>query len=326
MRIDIGGLTRATSAMDHDAILRQIEALEALGYGGVWFNEFHFDPEIPHPSTLLLASAVFARTSRIRFGTSIVVLPLYHPFLLAEMIAQLCSQSGDRLDLGIGRGTNPATLRALGIDPDATGAAFALSLRMMRRVWQQPTTMEGGALWPAGEGNVGPLRPEGEPPLYVAGRSEETCLLAAEEGLPLLLSAHYPPAAVLDAWRAKLTDPSAVARTSHSRFVCIAPRHDEAMAAVDGLIATLHAETLALARKRGRATDTIVPETRESFLAHRVIAGTPDQCIARIRAIEAETGFGQLRVSFADRGADAGAVSPASVLFAREVLPAFSQS
>lgn len=325
MRIDIGGLTHDTSALGHEDILRHIETLDALGYGGVWFNEFHFDPEIPHPSTLLLASAVFARTARIRFGTSIVVLPLYHPFLLAEMIAQLCSQSGDRLDLGVGRGTNPAVLRALGIDPDATGAAFALSLRMMRRVWRQPTTMEGGSLWPAGEGSVGPLRASGEPPLYVAGRSEETCRLAAEEGLPLMLSSHYPPASVLDAWRANLTDPSAVARTSHSRFVCIAPRQEDAMADVDALIATLHREALALARKRGRSTDEIAPDTRETFLAQRVIAGTPDQCIAQIHALEAETGFAQLRVIFSDTRTGADRASPSTALFAREVLPVFAR-
>lgn len=323
MRIDIGGLTQDTRTMSHDAILRHVEALEALGYRGVWFNEFHFQPDIPHPSTLLLASAVLARTERIRFGTSIVVLPLYHPFLLAEMIAQLCHQSGHRLDLGVGRGTNPATLRALGIDPDATGEAFALSLRLMRKVWKESVEMPGGSIWPQGSGAVGPLLAGDEPQLYVAGRSEETCLLAAAEGLPLMLSSNFPPQEVLDTYRENLADPSAIARTSHSRFVCIAPTQSQAMEDVDALMETLHEEALDFARKRGRPTEEMAGETRESFLRNRAIAGTPEACIAQIQALEAELGFGELRVVFSDaRQGEIGA-SPATVLFAREVLPVF---
>ncbi|MFP3442855.1 LLM class flavin-dependent oxidoreductase, partial [Pantoea sp. SIMBA_133] len=80
------------------------------GFDGIWFNEFHFSRDtLPYPSTLLLGADILARTERLRFGTSILVLPLYHPLLLAEQIAQLDFQSGGRVDVGIGRGTDPST-------------------------------------------------------------------------------------------------------------------------------------------------------------------------------------------------------------------------
>ncbi|MFW9327030.1 LLM class flavin-dependent oxidoreductase, partial [Glaesserella parasuis] len=58
----------------------------------------------------LLAAAVLARTERLRVGTSVLVLPLHHPLMLAEEIAQLDLQSAGRIDVGVGRGTEPAAL------------------------------------------------------------------------------------------------------------------------------------------------------------------------------------------------------------------------
>ena len=109
MRVDLAGFTRGAKRLDHGAVLDFCARMDRLGYDGIWFNEFHFQqPPDPYPSTLLLAAGIFARTERMRVGTSILVLPLYHPFLLAEQIAQLHWQSGGRFDLGIGRGTFPA--------------------------------------------------------------------------------------------------------------------------------------------------------------------------------------------------------------------------
>jgi alkanesulfonate monooxygenase SsuD/methylene tetrahydromethanopterin reductase-like flavin-dependent oxidoreductase (luciferase family) len=60
---------------------------------------------LPYPSAILLAATVLARTERIRVGLSVVVLPVHHPLLVAEELAQLDRQSKGRLDVGIGRGT-----------------------------------------------------------------------------------------------------------------------------------------------------------------------------------------------------------------------------
>src|SRR2546427_12479886 len=57
--------------------------------------------------------------------SSVLVLPLHHPLMLAEEIAQLDLQSAGRIDVGVGRGTEPAALRALQIDADSTRERFA---------------------------------------------------------------------------------------------------------------------------------------------------------------------------------------------------------
>ena len=66
-------------------IFDQIEELERLGFDRVWVTEHHFGDyggSIPHPPTFL--SAVACRTSRIRLGVAVAVLPLNNPLCLAE--------------------------------------------------------------------------------------------------------------------------------------------------------------------------------------------------------------------------------------------------
>jgi len=59
MRLDIAGFTRGTKTIDHREVLAYCAHMDALGYDGIWFNEFHFQqPPDPYPSTLLLAAAI----------------------------------------------------------------------------------------------------------------------------------------------------------------------------------------------------------------------------------------------------------------------------
>ena len=60
-------------------------------------------------SPITVASAVAARTDRIRIGLAVVLLPLGHPVRLAEDLATLDHISQGRLDFGVGRGTFPDT-------------------------------------------------------------------------------------------------------------------------------------------------------------------------------------------------------------------------
>ena len=57
---------------------------------------------IPAPQVLLATLA--AKTTRLRLGTSVALLPLHHPLEQAESYAMLDQLSGGRLELGIGRG------------------------------------------------------------------------------------------------------------------------------------------------------------------------------------------------------------------------------
>src|SRR5712691_5227681 len=86
-------------------ILEQVTLAEELGWECQWFTEHHFlqyGGPIPNPAVML--AAVAARTSRIRLGSAISILPLHHPIQTAEDYAMVDAVSGGRLEFGIGSG------------------------------------------------------------------------------------------------------------------------------------------------------------------------------------------------------------------------------
>lgn len=327
MRLDISGFARGGRAQSHASVLRLCEDVERMGFDGIWFNEFHFqNPPQAYPSTLILASAILARTQRLRVGTSIVVTPLYHPFLLAEEVAQLHWQSGGRIDLGIGRGTHPATLAALGIAAESTRARFEDSYRIMRDAWTSGARIEEGACWPASEVSVGPLLPGETVPVYVAGTSRDTLGFAAREGLPLLLSLDPPEVGQLATYQAILEEEGHACRlraSQLSRYVCIAPTTVQAMGKLDELVPRLFERRVASAKAAGRSTDQIVMPDRQTAMARQVIAGSPDDCVAQLKALAAVTGIDAMRLVFNGNGiVDMAAALADMEFFGREVLPA----
>lgn len=326
MRLDIAGFARGGRTESHEHVLGLCEQAERMGFDGIWFNEFHFqDPPQAYPSTMMLASAILARTQRLRVGTSIVVTPLYHPFLLAEEVAQLHWQSGGRFDLGIGRGTHPATLAALGIPAETTRDRFEQSYRILRDAWVTGARIGEGLCWPASEISVGPLLAGENVPAYVAGTSRETLGFAARERLPLLLSLDPPEGAQLATYGAILAEQGHDCRlqaSSLSRYVCIAPTTAQAMAKLDDLMPRLFQRRLASARAAGRPIDQIVLQDRHTAMARQVIAGSPEDCAAQLASLASSTGIGAVRLVFNGNGILATLPALRDMeLFAGEVLP-----
>jgi len=87
----------------YQSLLHRAVLAEELGYDSVWTAEHHGIDEYFSAQFPILA-AIAARTQCIRIGTSIVILPLYHPLHIAEQAATLDALSDGRLDLGIGQG------------------------------------------------------------------------------------------------------------------------------------------------------------------------------------------------------------------------------
>ena len=97
----------------HDYVETNIEA-EALGYHSTFLVEHHFTGMGQVSASLDLQAWVAARTSRLRIGTAVIVLPWHNPILLAEQAATLDLMSGGRLDLGVGRGSIQPAARKSG--------------------------------------------------------------------------------------------------------------------------------------------------------------------------------------------------------------------
>src|SRR4051794_37521026 len=100
-------------------LLEQLELAEELGFECSWFTEHHLMPYGgPSPNPAALISAVAARTSTMRLGCSVSVIPLRHPIHIAEDYAVADAISGGRLEFGMGVGNNPREYDVFGVELD----------------------------------------------------------------------------------------------------------------------------------------------------------------------------------------------------------------
>jgi alkanesulfonate monooxygenase SsuD/methylene tetrahydromethanopterin reductase-like flavin-dependent oxidoreductase (luciferase family) len=94
---------RASPRRSRD-VFETADRAEAWGIDCVWLGEIHFTPTRSVISaSLQVASAIAARTRRLRVGTAVQVLPLNHPLRIAEEVATVDHISEGRFEFGIGR-------------------------------------------------------------------------------------------------------------------------------------------------------------------------------------------------------------------------------
>jgi len=100
----------------YQQILEQVQLAEELGWECFMFNEHHFlgyGGLVANPAVLLAAAA--ARTSKIRLGPCIAILPLRHPLQSAEDYAMVDAVSAGRLEFGIGSGNTELDYKVFGV-------------------------------------------------------------------------------------------------------------------------------------------------------------------------------------------------------------------
>src|SRR5208282_6250306 len=86
-----------------DFIENNVEA-ESLGFASTFVVEHHFTGFGQVSASLNLLTWVAARTTTLRLGTAVVVLPWHNPVLLAEQAATIDLMSNGRLEFGVGKG------------------------------------------------------------------------------------------------------------------------------------------------------------------------------------------------------------------------------
>jgi probable F420-dependent oxidoreductase len=124
------------------SIRRAAVQAEELGFADVWVSEHIIVPQganyPPSPFFLdpvLTLTWAAACTSRVRLGTSVLVLPMRHPLPLAKELATLQNLSDGRLILGAGVGWMEAEFDALGVPFRERGRRMDEGIAMMRAVW-----------------------------------------------------------------------------------------------------------------------------------------------------------------------------------------------
>src|ERR1700745_4085299 len=127
-----GGADLDSGAGFRDFIEYNVEA-EALGYDSSFVVEHHFTGFGQVSASLNLLTWVAARTSTLRLGTAVLVLPWHNPVLLAEQAATIDLLSGGRLEFGVGRGYRHNEFASFRIPQAEADERFEESLALIVR-------------------------------------------------------------------------------------------------------------------------------------------------------------------------------------------------
>ncbi len=114
-----------------------VQLAESLGISGYHVAEHHFSDLDMAPSPLVLLSALARSTSKIRLGTLVLCLPLYHPTRLLQELCLVDQLSNGRLDPGVGRGIRDIDHIWLGSDPMDTRARYEETLEILQQGLQK---------------------------------------------------------------------------------------------------------------------------------------------------------------------------------------------
>ncbi len=289
-----------------------VDAAEALGVNSVWLAEYHFSPISVLSSPITIASAIAARTQRIRIGLAVVLLPLAHPIHIAEDIATVDHISQGRVELGVGRGTFPDTHDGFNSPFAESRERFDEYLEIILKAWTQERFSFTGKhyrcdnLWVRPK----PLQ-QPHPPIRVGITSEVTFPLIGRLGFPIIinpsrvfaLSELAPPIQQYrEAWheaghagapQVGLRVPLYVAKTAERAY---AEPKASTMAAVKGL----GDRVAGSASRVGTTGDWNVQAERvrrmsyEDWLRDKVVYGVPEAVVDRLQQLREELDLTQI--------------------------------
>jgi alkanesulfonate monooxygenase SsuD/methylene tetrahydromethanopterin reductase-like flavin-dependent oxidoreductase (luciferase family) len=170
----------------YEEMLEQAVLAEQLGYDGIWLAEQNLVSFLAAPDPLQLAAMIAERTSRLRIGVAVFVLPFHHPLRLAGQIAQFDQLCGGRFDVACGRGASPYQMRQFQTEMDEaqSRAFFAEHLQIMVEHWTDHSAhAHDGRFFSYPNATVlPPPRQQPHPPLWIAALSARSMRWAIELG------------------------------------------------------------------------------------------------------------------------------------------------
>jgi alkanesulfonate monooxygenase SsuD/methylene tetrahydromethanopterin reductase-like flavin-dependent oxidoreductase (luciferase family) len=328
----------------YGSAVEQMLAAEPLGYRAVWIAEHHFNDYGLCPAPPVLAAFIAARTTTLRLGMGVSLLPLHHPVDLAEQLAVLDVVSAGRLDVGIGRGGTLQDYRTFGSERVDSRMRVEEGIALMRQCWSGVPFDFTGRFHSAEQLHVRPCpaqRPH--PPLFMATNSEDSVLSAARLGLPTLSSFFVPVdelrrrhrlyrETARAAGHAEVEIQALERRSWGMRVVHVAPDRDDALHGVEPAFMGYQRKMAVL---RSDGTGGALPGSfdrsvlrlrpfREYLNDGWAIVGTPEDVRDGLQGYLDATGYERVLLLMALPGLDTALALRSMRLFADAVAPAMA--
>ena len=131
---------------------------------------------------MMLFAFLAGSTKKLLLSTGVVVLPQRQTVLFGKQAANVDIFTGGRLRLALGLGWNAAEYEALGVPFEGRGARFEAQVRLLRRLWTEPSFTEHGRFDRITEAGINPLPLQRPIPIWIGGNSPRAMRRAAEIG------------------------------------------------------------------------------------------------------------------------------------------------
>jgi len=303
--------------------IEYVLAAEKVGFEGMFLVEHHFTGQGQLSASLNLLSYLAAKTTRIRLGTGVVVLPWHNPVLLAEQVATLDVLSGGRVDLGIGRGYRKEEFAQFCVPLTEAQERFEECFNLMLKCWASDERFtyhskhwnyEGIVVEPA------PIqRPH--PPIWLAGGSPQGIAFIASKNYNLMLDQLATVAQVRERVGAyldgleKIGKPRDSTRCAIARSVTIIRTEAERQKALERRRETFkRIGAIAVHGTPGETPQPVSQADPDLATDDSALMGTPQEIVDRIGVL-AEAGAGYILISMPS-------ITPEAMQqFAEEILP-----
>jgi alkanesulfonate monooxygenase SsuD/methylene tetrahydromethanopterin reductase-like flavin-dependent oxidoreductase (luciferase family) len=312
------------------------QAAETLGFRNVWLAEHHFSTYGYLSRPAQLATYIAAKTSRLRVGTAVIVVPLHHPLVIAEEIATLDLLAGGRLDVGLGRGYQHYEFERFGLELASGRGRWEESVDVILKAFGGQPFSYDGKYFKIPETTVFPQPvQQPRPPIWITAQSPDSVEAAVRRGFNVLTGGFGIPIERMGEFR-RLFDrlvaevkPERPLQVGVQRAVYVTDSETDARAAAEearwNMRVTLSLRNHQERVERGRAIP--VPGASEpdidDLLDRFLVVGTPATCIRQITRIRDLVGITHFNCSFWFGDLAHARVLRSMELFAREVMPAF---
>ena len=289
---------------DRPGWVERTQRAEELGFSYLGTGE-HMMFHGPTGNALITLAALAGVTTRVELVSTITLVPLYPPVVLAKMAANLDRLSNGRFILGVGVGGEfPTEFDACGVPVTERGARTNEALDVITKLWAGERMSYEGRFTRFADGRLQPVpndRPgEARPPIWVSGRKEAAMRRAARFG---------------DAWLPYMYTPEQVASSAATVAALATEYGRPAPGTAVFAFTTMYADG---EKARRIAAERVGGTYQQDFskLGRYLIAGTPAECRRRVEEY-ADAGAGHVILAPACPADDVGAMMEE---FAAELL------
>lgn len=247
---------------DAQTLFDYIDKAEAWGIDSVWLSD-HMMGERAEVAIIPMMAAIAARTRHLKFGPSVMMMPLRHPIAVAREVATLDFLSDGRVIMAAGLGADEKEAEAFNVPRKQRGSMTDEGVEVLRKLWSGPHVSHHGTHYHFDNVTITP-RPAKKIDIWIGGRSDHALRRVARVG---------------DGWFASFVTPQVFAEGQAKivEYAAAYGRADEEIEA--GSIVFCHVDPDgAQARRDFTAFFAGNSRLQPDVMLERSAVGTPEEC------------------------------------------------